>query len=200
MYAYRRWCGLAFALALLVAGLGLGTTTASAEPKEANQCIMPNGVDLNELYGVSEQIITPFCTQADAGQHWTVAVAWLMATSFESLPAGFEPAGDTPLDDFLARFVAVKYVVDPGTSQQQTFVFPKSGKLWTGVLDGLPAINTLTLGSLRPLSIGQHVIEVYWVFNALHCDGLAADLEQNCIPAGETLFREIAFEVRPGHH
>jgi hypothetical protein len=180
--------------------MGLGTTTASAEPKEANQCILPNGVDLNELYGVSEQIITPFCTQADAGQHWTVAAAWLMATSLERVPAGFEPAGDTPLDDLVAKFVAVKYVVDPGTSQQQTFVFPKSGKLWTGVLDGLPAVNTLTFGSLRPLSIGQHVIEVYWLFNALHCDGLTADREQNCIPAGEALFREIAFEVTPGHH
>jgi hypothetical protein len=167
---------------------------------EANQCIMPNGGDLNELYGIPEQIITPFCTQADAGQHWTVAVAWLMATSFERVPAGFEPAANTPLGDFLAKFVALKYVVDPGTSQQQTFVFPKSVKLWTGVLDGLPAINTLTLGSLHPLSIGQHVIEVYWVFNGLHCDGLTADREQNCIPAGETLFREIVFEVRPGHH
>jgi len=107
LYAYRRWCGLAFALALLVAGMGLGTTTASAEPKEANQCILPNGVDLNELYGVSEQIVTPFCTQADAGRHWTISVAWLMPTSFESVPAGFEPAGDTPLGDFLAKFVAV---------------------------------------------------------------------------------------------
>jgi hypothetical protein len=113
LYTCRRWCGLAFALALLVAGMGLGTTAASAEPKEANQCTMPNGVDLNELYGVSEQIITPFCTQADAG---------------------------------------------------------------------------------------QHVIEVYWVFNALHCDGLTADREQNCIPTGETLFREIVFQVTPGHH
>jgi hypothetical protein len=38
------------------------------------------------------------------------------------------------------------------------------------------------------------------VFNALHCDGLTADREQNCIPTGETLFREIVFQVTPGHH
>jgi hypothetical protein len=46
--------------------MGLGTTATSAGSKDANQCVMPNGVDLNELYGISEQIITPFCTQADA--------------------------------------------------------------------------------------------------------------------------------------
>ena len=107
MYVCRRWCGLAFALALLVACMGLDTTAASARPKNGNQCVLPNGVDLNELYGVSEQIVTPFCTQADAGQHWTVAVAWLRATSFERVPAGVEPTGDTPLGDFLAKFVAV---------------------------------------------------------------------------------------------
>jgi hypothetical protein len=87
--------------------MGLDTTAASARPKDGNQCVLPNGVDLNELYGVLEQIVTPFCTQADAGQYWTISVAWLMATSFESVPAGFEPAGDTPLGDLLAKFVAV---------------------------------------------------------------------------------------------
>jgi hypothetical protein len=53
---------------------------------------------------------------------------------------------------------------------------------------------------LRPPSIGQHVIDVYWVFNALHYDGLIADREQHYIPAGETLFRRRAFEVMAGNH
>lgn len=175
-----------FVVALLVACLG--ASVASAEPKDAKHCIAPDGRDLNQFYGILEQIITPFCPQADAGQHWTHPAVWLMATSFESVPAGFEPAGDTPLDDFLAKFVVVKYVVDPGTSQQQTYVFPLSARLWIGVLEGLPTVNTLTLGSLKPLPIGQHAVEAYWVLSAMHCDGLAANLDENCIPAGETLF------------
>jgi hypothetical protein len=39
-------------------------------------------------------------------------------------------------------------------------VFLKNGKLWTGDLNGLPTVNTLTFGTLRPLRIGSHVIDV----------------------------------------
>jgi hypothetical protein len=155
---------------------------------------------LNELFDVSDQIVYFFCPTVDAGQHWTFTIPWFMNTSFESVPPEFVPAGDTPLEDFVAKFVAVKYVVDPGTEEEKTYVFPNSDMLWTGVLADLPAVNTLTLGSVQPLSVGQHLVEVYWEFSALHCDGLAANLEENCIPAGETLFRRTTFEVISGHH
>jgi len=200
MCSIRRRRGLAFVLALLITCMGLGTTIASAGPKDTDHCIAPSGVDLNERYGVAEQIIAPFCAQTDAGQHWTHSAFWLMATSFESVPPQFVPAGDTPLNDFLAKFVSVKYVVDPGTPQQQTYIVPKSDKLWSGVIDGFPAVNTLTLSSLNPLSVGQHVVEVSWVFSAMHCDGVADNISENCFPAGETLYATTAFEVVPGHY
>jgi hypothetical protein len=192
-----RYLVLVTAVVLLLA---LGTTGVSAGPKDANHCVTPDGFDFNEYYGVSDQILAFFCPQLNAGQHWTRPIPWFMNTSFESVPPEFVPAGDTPLEDFVAKFVAVKYVVDPGTEEEKTYVFPNSDMLWTGVTDGLIETNTLTLGSVEPQKVGQHVVEVYWEFSALHCDGLAANLEENCIPAGETLFRRSAFEVISGHH
>ena len=118
-----------------------------------------------------------------------------MNTTFASAPAGFVPAGATPLDDFLAKFVAAKYVVDPGTRQAKTYVFPKSSRLWTGQVDGLPAVTTATLGLLQPLSPGQHLVEVYWGMSAQHCDALGDVIADNCLPAGEVLFNRIPFVV-----
>src|SRR5215204_2035690 len=67
-----------------------------------NHCIVPNGLDLNVLYGISKQIVTPFCNQVDSGEQWTAAgPAWFMNTSFEAVPDGFVSAGATPLEDFL---------------------------------------------------------------------------------------------------
>ena len=171
------------------------------QPAQAldNHCILPNGVDLNVLFGITEQIVGRFCPQVDSGEHWTASGApWVMNTSFEAVPEGFMPAGATPLEDFLAKFVGVKYVIDRGTLQEQTYVFPTSDKLWIGTIAGLPAVNGVTLSLLNPLSVDDHFVELYWVFSAMHCDGLGAVIEENCIPAGETLYARTAFVVTPG--
>jgi hypothetical protein len=190
---------LAVVVVWLIVGAG-GASVVRAEP-EGNHCILPSGVDLNEFYGVSAQIVNIICGgEAGAGEQWTVSIPWLMNDTFKHVPKGFVPAGDTPLEDLLAKFVGVTYVVDPGTAQEQTHAFPNDGGLWTGILEGLPAVNTITLGTLAPLAVGAHVVEAYWVFSALHCDGLAAVLDENCLPAGETLFRRIVVQVTPGHH
>jgi hypothetical protein len=67
-----------------------------------------------------------------------------------------------------------------------------------GVGDGLPLVNTLTMGTLQPLSVGPHVVTTYWVFNAVHCDGFGDVMFENCIPAGETQVLTIPFEVKAG--
>jgi hypothetical protein len=162
---------------------------------EANHCISPLGVDLNERYGISEQIVALFCDQVDTGEFWTPAAVWIMNTFFEVTPPGFVPAGATPLEDFLAKFAAAKYVVDPGSRQERTYVYQKSSRLWTGEIDGLPAVNTVTLSRLKPLKPGQHVVQIYWVFSATHCDGLGDVPADNCLPAGETLYNVVPFEV-----
>jgi hypothetical protein len=185
-------CALVVFATFLIFGVGAASPNTKGE-----HCLGPDGTDLNQRYGVSETIVAPFCPQLRTGEHWTTPALWQMATSFEQVPPGFVPAGATPLEDFLAKFVGVRYVIDPGTRREQTYVFPNSDKLWTGVINGFPSVNTLTLGTLYPLSKGQHVIERYWRMSALHCDGLGDSLADNCLPEGDTFFGAFPFDVVP---
>lgn len=176
-----------------------------------NHCVAPNGLDANEFYGVSQQIVSPFCTQVDAGEHWTVWAFWLTSESFDTVPNGFVPTGSTPLEDFLAKFVGVRYVIDPGTRQERHLFFPANGRTFaapTPVRPGLLVVTPLTFTIARPLSVGDHVVRVSWVMSDTHCDGLGDDPAINCIPAGESL-RPVAagtqlgtvhFEVTPRAH
>ena len=87
-------------------------------------CITPTAVDINERYGVSEAIVAPFCTTLNSGRHWTVSNSLVHESHLRrQCLNGFEPAGATPLEDFIAKFIGVKYVVDPGTSKEKTYVF-----------------------------------------------------------------------------
>ena len=123
-----------------------------------------------------------------------------MLQTFEAVPDSFVPAGDTPTQDFLAKFIEVRYVVDPGTRHELTYVFPSDGEVGANVdQDGLAVVNTITLGTLRPLRPGTHVVEVYWSFRAMHCDGFSADIVSSCLPSGEFLWDRIEFQVAPSH-
>jgi hypothetical protein len=187
-------------LVFVIASTALIPRPAQASDPVENHCIAPNGTDLNVLYGISKQIVTPFCNQVDSGEQWTTAGAlWFMSTSFEAVPDGFVPAGATPLEDFLAKFVAIKYVVDPGTLQEQTYVYPTGDRLWIGTVEpGFPAVWPGTLSKLMPLSVGEHFVQVYWVFSAMHCDGFAAVIQENCLGPGEVAYAAPRFNVTPG--
>ena len=192
-HGFVRW---SLVLVFMIASAALTSRPAQASD---NHCITPTGIDLNALYGISKQIVTPFCNQVDSGEQWTAGgPAWGMNTSFEAMPEEFVPAGETPLEDFLAKFVAVKYVIDPGTRQEQTYVYPTSDKLWIGTTAGFPVVWPGTLSKLPPLSVGEHFVIVYWVFNAMHCDGFAAVVDENCLGPGEIAYVPVRFEVTPG--
>jgi hypothetical protein len=186
----------------LILILVLVAATLMPQPARAseNHCILPDGTDLNALYGISAQIVNPFCNQVDSGEHWTIAgPAWFMNTSFEVVPVGFVPAGATPLEDFLAKFVAIKHVIDPGTLQERTYIYPVSNDLWIGTIEGFPGVWPGTLSIARPLSVGDHVVEVYWIFSAMHCDGFGDVVEFFCLGPGEVEFiPPRPFEVTPG--
>ena len=140
-------------LMFVIASSALMAQPAQASNSAENHCITPLG-DLNQIYGIYEQIVTVFCPRVNSGAYWVAAGGppWFMNTSFELVPEGFVPAGETPLEDFRAKFVAVKYVIDPGTLQERIHIFPTSDKLWTGPhpIVGLPAVHPITLGALRP--------------------------------------------------
>jgi len=106
---------------------------------------------------------------------------------------------DSPLEDFIAKFIGVKYVVDPGTSKEKTYVFGNDDDL--GIFnDGITvAANSVSLGTLKPLSVGDHVVDSYLLFSAMHCDGIDSVVEENCLPAGETWYSSVQFTVTPGH-
>jgi hypothetical protein len=180
--------------------LGADASTSSAGPKTAPHCITPTAVDLNERYGVSEAIVAFFCTEINSGQPWTVTNAWFVSPTFDAVPDGFVPAGTTPLEDYIAKFIGIKYVVDPGTSKEKAYVIGNNDDL--GIVDGgvIIAVNPVSLGALEPLSVGDHVVDSYLLFTAMHCDGFADIPEDNCIQAGETLWSSVQFTVTPGHH
>jgi hypothetical protein len=186
---------LAFAI---LSGRGASAATSA---KAQHHCIS-GGLDLNVFYGVSEPIVARHCPAVGSGNFFRVSASWLMNTSFEAVPPGFEPAGGTPLEDLLAKLVEVEVVLDAGTAQERTYVFPNDGTLGTGSSNGFVLANSLTLGTLRPARVGEHTIDVYWVLSAMHCDGLTDNIPFSCLPAGENRFRTFqpTFEVTPGHN
>ena len=197
---WRLCRSIAVIVGVLGVCLGPGASRSSAGPKPVPHCISPTAVDINERYGVSEAIVAPFCATLNSGRHWTVSNAWFMSPTFVAVPDGFEPAGATPLEDFIAKFIGVKYVVDPETSKEKTYVFGNGDDL--GIFnDGITvAANPVSLGTLKPLSVGDHVVDSYLLFSAMHCDGIDPVVEDNCLPAGETFFGSVQFTVTPGHN
>jgi hypothetical protein len=182
------------------------TSEVSSQTKAENHCIAPNGADLNDIYDVSAQIVTSFCNQVDSGEQWVAPGApWSMSGTFKLVPKDFVPAGDTPLEDFKAKFQAVKFVIDPGTAQEKIVVFPNNDRLFTSAGSAFPdtpedwsVTSPITLGTLQPLSIGAHGAHVYWVFSAMHCDGLGKKIDNNCLGPGEVLYTRPSFTVTAG--
>jgi hypothetical protein len=186
------------ALAAVVAtSLVVGASSASAgrvDPpghQDANQCINDAGVDMNVLYGVPEQFRNRFCTVISAGEHWRPFGFWFTDDGVDSVyPEGYVPLRPLPIEDFVAKFT-VKVVIDGGTSQQKVYVFSAAEALRTDItLDQLvpgnpPFPMAAIMPRLQPLSVGDHTLQIFWVLSAQHCDGLAAVVEENCLPAGE---------------
>jgi hypothetical protein len=175
-----------------------GMLSAASDTGGNHHCIHPSGADLNEFYGVNEWLVHPSCTQVDAGEPWTVVAIWFVAETFDAVPEEFEPAGDTPAEDFRAKFAGARHVIDPGTSQEQTLFFPADDRLFIAespILQGRMVVSPIRSTIAHPLSVGDHTVQWSWVMSDLHCDGLGANLAANCLPAGETVLGTLPFEV-----
>jgi hypothetical protein len=169
--------------------------------REANHCVTNAGVDLNALFGVPDQIVTRFCSEVSAGEHWRPFGFWIVNSFNETFPAGYVPSGPTPIEDFVTKLVEVKVVVDGGTRQEKTLVFEPGDVLRTDVTSdqlepGFPQLPmAVTLPRMKPLSIGQHTRELVWVLSAQHCDGFGTSVDDNCLPAGDVSFGVGPFTV-----
>jgi hypothetical protein len=165
-------------------------------------CISPSGLDLNAFYGVTEQVAATFCPAIRTGRPWRPASRWDSAVNYDAydeLPIGFEPVAARPQEDFIAKFQAVTYVIDPGTRQEKTVTFPKSASLFMVQQDDLDVTSPITLGVLQPLSVGDHAVDVHWQLSAMHCDGFGDTIGENCLAAGDYLYGRWDFRVMPGH-
>jgi hypothetical protein len=202
---------LAFVL-VMATGAMLRAGPALAEPGEDPQpnhgqdhleyhCTASADIDLNEFFGVDYAIV-PYCSDIAAGDRWTPAGGWFMNRIFAAVPPGFEPAGATPREDFLAKFQGVEVVVDAGTSQERTYFIERNERLWIGehpLVPGLDFAVAIPMGSITSLSIGSHTAAVTWKFAGMHCDGLGDDVQVNCTPGGEYFFGTVSFDVTPSN-
>jgi hypothetical protein len=175
-----------------------------ASHTEGNHCFNSFGVDLNALFGVSEQIITATCVAADSGEFvMPLGFGWYTNTSWQVVPEGFVPVAPTPMGDFLAKLVSVTLVVDAGTRHERTMVYPASSVTKLVTLDqkipGSPAYpGAEFLTKLAPPALGAHTADIAWLLNADHWDGLGADPNENLLRAGTVGGPRRTFSVTPG--
>ena len=200
MLTERRWT-IVFAVLATSALMSFGAESAERpDPPghlDGNHCVNSSGVDLNELYGISEQIREFACRQISAGEHWIRPIWWITNTAADSIyPDGYVPAQAAPLDDFISKLSAVVFVIDGGTPQERTYVFDAIDILRTDIdakqvdpdLWDAPYPMASILARLLPLSVGEHFVEALVVLGAEHCDGFTTAPDLSCLPAGETQF------------
>ncbi len=188
---------LALVLALTVTLVG-AVPASAAPPRHERHCINPDGVDLNELHGINKRIVTDFCPITYSGEQWIPAAAWITNTTHEVIPAGYVPSRPTPIEDFNAKVVSVRYVIDEGTRRERTYRFPAREVLHTGgIYPGPDLPITGILAVLKPVSIGTHTVDIYVTLSADHWDGFDTIPEEDLIPAGENLWTRTTFDVRP---
>lgn len=170
---------------------------AEARPPDTTHCVSPSGVDLNVIYDVPGRIVSGFCDYAFAGERFSPATGWFMSPAWDLTPPGFNPTGATPVEEFVARLDAVRFVIDAGTRQEKSVTFPSGPNL--AVITGGPFVvaNIVTLGRIGPLSVGNHTIDTYLILDGPTCDGLGDVFADNCLPAGTTWFDGYGVTVSP---
>ena len=97
-----------------------------------------------------------------------------------------------PVDDILAK-LTIKVVIDGGTRHQKTSTFSPTDedafRTDVRIHDVNPAFPDIPsffiMPRMKPLNLGHHTYDFIWVLSAPHCDGISADFDVSCLPAGE---------------
>lgn len=189
-----------------------GTGDRSFNPaadSEGNHCVSPEGVDANELLGVSEHLVIAgdACGPVRTGEFYVPfnPACWGVSTSWEVMPGDYTPAAATPAEDFMSKVRSISYVVDPGTRRARSYRFEPKDVMTVGRdrdlfpvsgTDGL--LSVCFLPKLPPLPAGDHALDAFVEMSARSCDGLGADESFNCLPAGTTRLCRIGFTVEQG--
>ena len=217
-------------VALLVAALTLAPVTGEAAlagtggPQGAhhspfwparhasnNHCITPAGTDANEVLGVREQIVVfdappeAGCGPVSTGEFWIPigpALGWITNTSFEIVPAGYEPSAATPMRDFVSKARTLTYIIDAGTARERSYGYRARDIVKVDTVDEFYAPSSFSqpypvatfLGKLPPLPPGQHTYTLVLQMSARSCDGLGAE-DFNCIGPGAVALCTLPFTV-----
>jgi hypothetical protein len=184
---------------------GTGDRTFHPGGSEGNHCVSPEGVDANELLGISQPLFMPgVCDVFKAGDFYVpLGPGWLtMNTFWEAVPADYTPSAPTPLEDLTSKVRSMIYVVDPGTRHERTYRFRAQDIMDVRTLhDFFPVTGpdwpvALFLAKLPPASIGDHRLATSIDMSARSCDGLGSE-PSDCLPAGITRLQVCPFKVVP---
>ena len=171
-----------------------------------NHCVSPEGVDANELLGISQPLFLPgVCGDViKAGEFYVpLGPGWLtMNTFWETVPADYTPSAPTPLEDFVSKVRSMIYVVDPGTKHEHSYRFKAQDIIDLHTLhDFFPQTGpdwpvALFLPKLPPLPPGDHHLSTSIEMSARSCNGLGS-ASTDCLPAGITRLQVCPFTVVP---
>jgi len=170
-----------------------------------NHCVSPEGVDANELLGISDQLVLPgVCDVVQAGEFYVYFnAAWSLNSSWEAVPADYTPSAPTPVQDFISKVRSVTFAVDPGTKREHSYRYSAQDIMDVGSIhDFFPETGpdsplVLFLAKLPPLPPGDHRLDFSIEMSARHCDGLGTDPAINCLNAGTTKLGVCPFKVVP---
>jgi hypothetical protein len=171
-----------------------------------NHCVTPEGVDANELLGISQPLFMPgVCDVFEAGEFYVpLGSGWLnMNTFWEAVPADYTPSAPTPLQDFISKVRSMTFVVDPGTKHERSYRFTAQDIMDVRTLhDFFPQTGpdwpvALFLAKLPPAPVGDHWVATSINMSARSCNGLGTDPAVNCLPAGITRLQVCPFTVVP---
>jgi hypothetical protein len=126
-------------------------------------CISPFGNNLNELYGVSEQIVPAFCPHSNSGQHWRSPSFWVVNDALASTARGLcRSAHDHPSRGLQGAVRGFEVSHRSRTPQEKIVVFPNDDSLFTGPATPVGGsatdvlISPITLGAVHLLSVRAH--------------------------------------------
>lgn len=190
----RVWSSTAAAV-VLATSLALAPGSAAAA-KPGNHCFTPTGDDLNAVFGTRDAFVAPFCSVVHVGDRWRAVLRVQAAGGDYVFPAGYAPSRVPLDDDFLAKLVSARFVVDPRTARERSYRF-KAKELVIqkgGLPDGSRFVRWVT-PSLHPLPPGDHTVAEYVTLGADFWDGFGLDPNVNLIPRGESAVGAVAFSV-----
>lgn len=183
-------------VALVIAMLLMGSQTAAAAERPERRCFHPSGANMNDVHDTDHRIITHFCPVALVGERWIPVATWAANTTYEAIPVGYIPSRATPIEDFNAKFVGARYVLDGGTGHERTYSRSASEILQTGLtIPGTDFPMSAFLAVLPPLPPGAHTVDIFLTLNADHWDGFGLDPSANLFPAGETHCSQVELTV-----